>query len=333
MGPQKEQRTAVSRVDFYFEDWLTGASELTPEQRGVYITLCALYYSKQGKVMENDRRLAGICDLSVRKWRTIKSELVSLDKISFIDGLLYHERCEIELVNALKAKAAAQENGSKGGKKSAEIRANMLKRNKAGASAAASEADTEVQAGHEPPFPPPSPLVDSPPIPPQGGGELSDEKKIEWEDKFIEFKSEYPAMPVNPWGPAKEEFRILVGEGVEPDDIVFGAIGYRYALTDEGAPKPCTARIFLREKRYEDYAAEEAGPVRRAPTEEEGAAWMDAEGKIPATVSPEQPWPWVWIKIKSPGTNKLTNMRVPYPESKNRDDLADDMPPFLRKTA
>ena len=141
------QRTAIYRVDFYADDWLAGTMELTPEQRGVFITLCAIYFSKQGRVAENDRLLAGMCNLSVRKWRTLKAELISLGKIAFIDGLLFQERAEIELVNAMNAKLEAQKKGAKGGKKSAEIRANMLKRNKVASSPAVGSADSPDQDG------------------------------------------------------------------------------------------------------------------------------------------------------------------------------------------
>lgn len=125
----KLHRDAIAKVDFYADDWLTGTLELTAEQRGVYITLCALYWSKQGRVPENDRWLAGMCNMSMRKWRKIKDELVQARKVVFIDGLLHQQRASITLGNALKVKDAARLKGALGGQKSAELRANALKPN------------------------------------------------------------------------------------------------------------------------------------------------------------------------------------------------------------
>ena len=38
-------RSGVARVDFYFDDWLTGTFELEPDLRGAFITICALVWS------------------------------------------------------------------------------------------------------------------------------------------------------------------------------------------------------------------------------------------------------------------------------------------------
>ncbi len=153
--PQREQRTAISHVSFYADDWLSGTLELSAEQRGAFITVCALYYAKQGRVPDNDHWLAGMCNMSTRKWRKIKSELVSFGKIEIIDGFIYQERAEIELENAMKAKSIAQEKGSSGGRKSAEIRANALKRNNSTSSPATTPAQPDNEAGVQPPFPSP----------------------------------------------------------------------------------------------------------------------------------------------------------------------------------
>ena len=312
MGSQKEQRTAISRVDFYFDDWLTGAAELTPEQRGVFITLCALYYSKQGRVVENDRRLAGLCDVSVRKWRSIKAELVSIGKISFIDGLLYQERCEIELVNALKAKATAQENGSKGGKKSAEIRANMLIRNNVNPTPASTIADSEIEATVEPPFPSPPPVKDSPPSPPEGESD-------DVENSFEEFWKEYPFVPGNPKQPAFEEFVKALERGRQPEDLIKAATDYRQSLLADGAPKPCHARTFLEERRdeseYVSGSGETDGTYRRA-TPEEAAAWKEITGHAREGVRIDQPWPMVMVD----------GGKVPYPEAQKVEPDVDETP-------
>ena len=175
---QKERRTAVSNVSFYADDWLAGTMELTAEQRGVFITLCAIYTSKQGRVPENDRWLSGMCNMSVRRWRTLKKQLIQLGKIEFIDGFLFQERAEIELINALKAKDASIIKGSKGGRKSAEIRAKVFKRNKSTSSPASSTA-TSTGSSSRGRVPSPSLIdIDSPPTPTQSKKTLADGKNL-----------------------------------------------------------------------------------------------------------------------------------------------------------
>lgn len=163
---RKMGRTAISKVDFYPDDWLAGTSELNPEQRSVYITLCALYWSKQGYLQERDHWLAGMNDMSVRKFRKIKSELVDLGKIEIIDGFIYQERAEIELKNAQTMKDNAAEKGRKGGQKSAEIRTKALERNKTRSSRGSTTAQAGVQAATQAPARVPIPI----PIPPPYGG-------------------------------------------------------------------------------------------------------------------------------------------------------------------
>lgn len=315
---QKEQRTAISHVDFYFEDWLTGASELTPEQRGVFVTLCAIYYSKQGRVSENDRRLAGLCDLSVRKWRIIKSELVSLGKISFIDGLLYQERCEIELVNALKAKSTAQENGSKGGRKSAEIRANMLKRNGSDSSNASTDASSVKPATLQPPSPSPSPNKESPPSPPEG--------ESGQDDLFELFWKQYPFVSGNPKEKAREEFVEAVdGRGDSAQDIIDAAGAYRKSLPDNGPPEPCHAWKFLNERRYKD---DFSAPIKsdkvlnlRPPTSEEAKIWKEKKNHIPEMVDSNQPWPLMVVANRTTDGKATTYSEMPYDElEKHREE-------------
>ncbi len=78
---------------FYYRSepkkWLVGMATLTPEQRGVYRTLCDMMYDQGGFVPADDRQgLACSNRCSTRKFNKVLAELISLKKIIEIDGLL-----------------------------------------------------------------------------------------------------------------------------------------------------------------------------------------------------------------------------------------------------
>ena len=115
-------RTTLRRADFYPDDWLAGTTELSLEEEGAYIRVCALIYSKNQPIPDNERWLAGACRVSLRKWTTLRQSLLDAGKITIEDGLIHQHRCEYELEKAAKRARKCAENGAKGGRKSAEIR-------------------------------------------------------------------------------------------------------------------------------------------------------------------------------------------------------------------
>ena len=108
------------RADFYPDDWLAGTLELTLEEEGAYIRICALVYSKGQAISDNDRWLAGMCRVSTRKWRTLRNSLVAKGKITIENGLIRQERCEFELGKAVERSRKQAENVTKRWRKRAE---------------------------------------------------------------------------------------------------------------------------------------------------------------------------------------------------------------------
>lgn len=151
-------RTKLRRADFYPDDWLAGTAELSLEEEGAYIRVCAMIYSKGQPIQDNERWLAGQCRVSRRKWRTLRQRLLDIGKITVRDGLIHQNRCEYELEKGAKRARKCAESGAKGGRKSAEVReisANSLeKQETAEASAQASlklaRADSPT-TNHQPP--------------------------------------------------------------------------------------------------------------------------------------------------------------------------------------
>ena len=90
---------------------LEGMAVLTLEERGAYNTILDLIYTKDGKVDDDDRFLAGWMRVDVRVWRRIRRRLLDLGKL-YIDGTyLRHSRADTEVSRALLRVASAEEAG------------------------------------------------------------------------------------------------------------------------------------------------------------------------------------------------------------------------------
>jgi uncharacterized protein YdaU (DUF1376 family) len=107
----------------YHSDALTGYQALDLEERGAYTTLLDLMYDRGEALQMTDRLLAGYLNVSVRKAASLLAALVAHGKISRLaDGRLTNSRFEKERENALKTARKHAENGSEGGRVSAETR-------------------------------------------------------------------------------------------------------------------------------------------------------------------------------------------------------------------
>ncbi|WP_454888682.1 DUF1376 domain-containing protein [Sphingobium indicum] len=106
----------------YHSDALTGFMSLTLEERGAFQTILDLIYDRGGPITNNDRLLAGYMGVSLRKWAAIRDALTSKGKIAIEDGHITNRRAIFEIEKAAKTSRNHAENGSKGGRKSGEIR-------------------------------------------------------------------------------------------------------------------------------------------------------------------------------------------------------------------
>jgi len=118
-------RYPLRRFDFYPDDWMNGTSRLTLEEEAAYLRVCLMIYSRGGPIDDDDRWIAGVCRVSLRKWRSLKSGLLEKDKINVGDGLIRQHRCDFELEKAAKRARKHAENGAKGGEVTAKRRANL----------------------------------------------------------------------------------------------------------------------------------------------------------------------------------------------------------------
>lgn len=109
----------------YHSDALAGYMPLTLELRGAYTTLLDLMYDRWEPLPDNERLMAGYLGVSVRKWRAVRRALLDAGKIHVTeDRRISNRRFEKERDSALKTSRKRAEDGSNGGRKSAELRKN-----------------------------------------------------------------------------------------------------------------------------------------------------------------------------------------------------------------
>lgn len=104
----------IRRVDFSPDEWLAGTVELSNEDRGVYITICALIYSRGGPIRYE--LLKGHSHSHGNKLQASLDRLEGGGKIVRNGSEIDQKRCENELEKARKRHEKALENGSKGGR-------------------------------------------------------------------------------------------------------------------------------------------------------------------------------------------------------------------------
>jgi len=83
------------RHDFYADDWLAGTLELKPYDRGVYITICALIYSRGESI--GVELLARHCGVHRNQLNASIRRLVAAGKIEESATSLRQVRCETEI--------------------------------------------------------------------------------------------------------------------------------------------------------------------------------------------------------------------------------------------
>lgn len=105
----------------YQSDALTGYANLTLELRGAYTTLLDMLYDSDWDegLVDNERQLAGNMNISIRKYRLIRDELLQMPKklIRLTDGRLTNPRYMKERQKALDLSRKRATAGSEGGKK------------------------------------------------------------------------------------------------------------------------------------------------------------------------------------------------------------------------
>lgn len=110
----------VFRVDLYPHEFLTLTAHMTPEQRGVFITICCLIYAHRGKIKNDAAWVGRVANCHTKTAKSIISTLHAQGDIQIVDngGFIEQKRSLKELSNKRQHLVAS----SRGGRQSAVVR-------------------------------------------------------------------------------------------------------------------------------------------------------------------------------------------------------------------
>jgi uncharacterized protein YdaU (DUF1376 family) len=101
-------------------DFIEGTMGLSLEEKGAYSLCLDLIYSHGGPIADDPRWIAGICNVSVRRWNSIRLRLIEAGKIFIDDGCISNARANKELFISPKTPRESVENTPNTQDKSAE---------------------------------------------------------------------------------------------------------------------------------------------------------------------------------------------------------------------
>lgn len=82
----------------YTKDFLDGTVGMTGEVKGAYSVLLDLIYIQSGKLPDDPHYISGNLGYSVRKWNSIKKELINRGKIEVKNGIISNKRADKEQI-------------------------------------------------------------------------------------------------------------------------------------------------------------------------------------------------------------------------------------------
>src|SRR3546814_8063377 len=82
----------------YGADFVHGSLGLSLEEKGAYSLCLDLIYDRGGPIPDDDRWLAGVCGVSIRKWKAVRARLIEAGKIIERDGRLSNHSAEKEKI-------------------------------------------------------------------------------------------------------------------------------------------------------------------------------------------------------------------------------------------
>jgi uncharacterized protein YdaU (DUF1376 family) len=92
---------------------LIGMAGLSLTDCGAYNLVLDLIYIHDGRLPDNDREIAKVLHVDIRKWRRIRKRLMTKGKLYPYAGELHNERADIEVHESLKRIAIATDAANK----------------------------------------------------------------------------------------------------------------------------------------------------------------------------------------------------------------------------
>lgn len=107
--------TAVSAFQkFFWGDYLRDTMHLSTEEHGAYLLLIAAYWTRGRAPADDDRQLAAITKLSMKKWIKVRPAVAEFFDV--LDGHFFHSRIERDLAEANQVAEKSRKNGASGGR-------------------------------------------------------------------------------------------------------------------------------------------------------------------------------------------------------------------------
>lgn len=110
-------------------DFIAGTMGLSLEAKGAYSLCLDLIYDRGGPIPDDARYLAGVCNVSLRKWSALRDALIAAGKLYAIGGKLSNARADLEIASSEFRARERAESGAKGGRNRAENAGQSLKNN------------------------------------------------------------------------------------------------------------------------------------------------------------------------------------------------------------
>jgi uncharacterized protein YdaU (DUF1376 family) len=97
----------------YPRDFIEGTIGMTFELKSAYRLILDLIYMQSGELPDDARYISGLLGCSVRKWKSIRNELVKLGKIQCENDIISNFRADKELETLSKLQDKQRENRSR----------------------------------------------------------------------------------------------------------------------------------------------------------------------------------------------------------------------------
>lgn len=100
----------------YPRDFIEGTIGMPFELKGAYRLVLDLIYMQGGKLPDDPRYISGLLGCSIRKWKSMRNDLVEMGKIQVNGEFLANYRAEKELETLAKLQEVKRENRSRSSK-------------------------------------------------------------------------------------------------------------------------------------------------------------------------------------------------------------------------
>ena len=105
-------------MPLYIADYMADTAHFGATEHGAYLLMIMTYWQTEKPLMDDDKKMAMICKISLRGYRQLKLNVTHL--FDLVDGKFVHKRIEKELAEYRKKLIKNRESGAKGGRKTHE---------------------------------------------------------------------------------------------------------------------------------------------------------------------------------------------------------------------